>query len=716
MAAGGVSGKLTANGANLDLPSPSFLPPPGPGLSGRVPGRRNHAHRRSAAISSVDLNAITKAFPPLPAAGTGAPAVPLDAKQQPMTTGDTTKSGSRPVPAATPRVPVLPVAAPADPVELAPPNPAPVSLEPASTCQRPLSTVSSESSASTVRPSLPQSEPARQDVDLVRPKTANATFELGEASGKPTKDGPAKRPVSASASVAASGRPSTDVPDVPPLPKGQFGIPAGDTPEEATRSEIPSRAASEKKLGKKKKMRSWAGILTRKGKKRVQKKGPLSRRAPTPPPILTRTNSEIGSLYGLNLDEDNTIIIRTPTRPDHQQMPDDHSSFESAWKPHSFYEQGRESDMFSPVIDLDAALGPFNTPEMGSDQCSGFSLATQRMYSGGRRGQFLGPEMRYHRRTESAPEMPPFDRSALPRFTLNPNPDVFDEEEEDAFLAETDDKCPKQKEDADTKPDPLQQKPDDKPGLGIQVVDMADTPTSEVPTAQASESRPSTVHADTPITPNTNDTADFTRPQYSQDGVEIVDGDQVTSSHNKPLEPTPSRSQLEEKRPVTSPNLCTSKPEFAPHDPDNVSLEVPRLPTASSYMTDRYAFGSGRPASDYIHGSSEDVPSLSSTVSTATGNAPRMPANAYPRTFGDRPGSVTASVPPRSSGSNTSKRSSLISLSKLMGGSSGERSKLSYEQKAPQDEPARTKKKVHRFTRVLHFWKTKEKPKDPSPE
>jgi hypothetical protein len=45
-----------------------------------------------------------------------------------------------------------------------------------------------------------------------------------------------------------------------------------------------------------------------------------------------------------------------------------------------------------------------------------------------------------------------------------------------------------------------------------------------------------------------------------------------------------------------------------------------------------------------------------------------------------------------------------------MGGSTGERSKLSHEQRADNDEePEKIKKKAHRFSRLMTFWKDREK-------
>jgi predicted RNase H-like nuclease (RuvC/YqgF family) len=68
-------------------------------------------------------------------------------------------------------------------------------------------------------------------------------------------------------------------------------------------------------------------------------------------------------------------------------------------------------------------------------------------------------------------------------------------------------------------------------------------------------------------------------------------------------------------------------------------------------------------------------------------------------------------VPRRSSRSHAAKRSSLASLSKLVVGSHSEKSKLSCEIKAPGDEVEKLKKKGNRISRLMHFWKSREKDK-----
>lgn len=96
------------------------------------------------------------------------------------------------------------------------------------------------------------------------------------------------------------------------------------------------------------------------------------------------------------------------------------------------------SDRDSPIIDLDAALGPLNSPMIGASNKSsgGFNAAKRRMHSSGAGGKmsiasgvisnsFIGT----HRRSESMPEfgMPLFDLAEHAGMEMD---DVFEEEEE----------------------------------------------------------------------------------------------------------------------------------------------------------------------------------------------------------------------------------------------------------------------------------------------
>ncbi|EEP79705.1 predicted protein [Uncinocarpus reesii 1704] len=747
------------------------LPNPGPGLSARGPGRRGHAHRRSAAISSVDLTAITKAFPPKPVNGS-APTTPVDSKK--YHNGNEDAASLSPCSFSNRNAAYTPPLTPrkSDEQLRLSPKLRPEPLESAAEQRRPLSFVSSEDSMSTVRPRHSRSDSTVDSVGpktlagdtVTRPKTAGANFDLGRAQFGDSKDSLTERPRTASASMALS----TDSVDVASkLPSGKKPLTARHPLYNSVLSEeipsIPQRTVSNRKQSKKqKKMRSWAGILTRKGKKRGNKRPP-SRRAPTPPPVLTRTNSAMSSLYGVDFDSDNTIVIRTPTDPNapRRSLPaalkDDTLELDTSWKPQSFYDQGRELDMFSPVIDLDAALGPFNTPEMGSDRpVSGFSAATRRMYSGGRRGEFVGPEMRYHRRAESAPEMPPFDRSGLGLGRHSTaamlNPDVFDEKEEDEFLAETN--KPRQVEETPSHP-MLSHMPSTKTektfvkhcststikfetsrnnaGLGIQIVDIADEfLSSNATTPQTIDSCPSTTVAGTPCTPHW-DISGIPRNSKldvsPRDTVEHLDTDPWSGQPDNSTNPTSPPSPLYHERCPSGPFGISQDISKAPLPlqpgvpitdsatpspaPSMTSFDPPRLATPSS-VTDRQATNSvysGEPGSECFHNSVEDVPSLTSSASTMTGTIPRLSSGLHSKAAGDRCSSFSALNRPRPSSSHTTKRSSLVSLSRLVGVASAEKSKLSYEHKAPTDEVEKKKKKGNRISRLMHFWKSKEKEK-----
>ncbi|OJD13969.1 hypothetical protein AJ78_05629 [Emergomyces pasteurianus Ep9510] len=760
------------------LPTPPPLPAPGPGLSGPGPGRRGHHHRRSAAISSMDLTAITKAFPPMPVGGS-APATPADLRQQHAMSEELARPSSRSFPNLTPHTPpISPGMCLSSPDSTS--NSRAQVAKSSPIARRPLSTISSEGSMSTVRHYAHGSTASSSAAIMIttekpqtRPKTAGPSLDQNcGASASASENPPQKRPLSASASVSGSNKSPSDLPELPPFKKniieGYHKFTSGSMSRNdsaslpkleptASTQDRPKTSPERKPSKKPKKVRSWAGILTRKAKKRSKK--PQSRKAPTPPPLLSRTNSEIGSMAEINFDDDNVIILRTPTLPDAPRKVDttelstDTLSLESAWKPRSFYEQGTDSDMFSPVIDLDAALGPFNTPEMESDRNagSGFSAATKRMYSGGRRGEFVGPEMRYHRRAESAPEMPPFDRSALGlgRFggtsTLT-NPDVFYEEEEDAFLAGTDGPPSQASSPAASNYEAMNSfgsnssatvtraPTNDKgnpeaPGLGIEAVDSSAPPTvvADIACENATRSRPGTSQLmDSPATPNSVMIGACGHSQNHQrsDDIEIIELDDWSI-------PVENRTNLPEKRPSTSPEYVYSMMPKTPNpdvtvpnvpspNPSNISFEAARLTTASSTMTDRdrptfhssYSMDQGAADYNYRHDSVEDVPSLTSSASTTTGTMSRFSSSFYARGAGDRASSFSAGTSRRTSRSNAHKRSSLVSLSKFVTGGTGEKSKLSYEEKAPCDDVEKTKKKGHRISRLVHFWKTKEKQRE----
>lgn len=774
--------------------------PRGPG-----PGRRGHAHRRSQAMSSMDLTAITLGGPPTLIVGS-APTSPADKKH------DFQNHVSRPLSRSA--VELIPQPSPpASPAKQ--PNRLRSDLPLPEQRPRPASMISTDtsSSLSTIRPNhsrvgsaVPGSKAEDNSADRIkaRPKTADASLLVSKMSksAEHIPDVPFIRRSSLGIGPLGLGRQSSDAEGVSETEsfkekksakkdkkkkkKRKDGVRVGNedgrkrtsTPNETydltqgpaekweSASSHNSRSGTEDNCFKKtdssqsrkqKKVRHWAGAIFPLKNKRTHAKRPLSRRSPTPPPILTRTNSDMGSIE-VNFDEDNTVIIRTPTNPtapkqsSQDKTEENDKSFENSWKPRSFYEQGIENDTFSPVIDLDAALGPFNTPEMGAGRIAGsaFSQATKRMYSGGRRGEFIGPEMRYHRRAESAPEMPPFDRSALGGFprlgsdSAMANADVFYEEEEDAFLAENesqtmedhavsdhtdpdfssvieeaneDDLPPSSSETLqpathDSTPTELRTSRDD--GLGIQVAEetasMDDGPGESVFDDDGQEDNDDG---------NTNTSS---QPQlHDQKSLEIVQVDQWAQSRTRhhPRSPDLSPHMLAiEKRPCSSPldlnsglsqltlpSRHASSSAFPSPDPSNMSFEGPRSATASS-MTDNTTFNHS--LHDQRQSSFEDVPSLSSSASTRTNPRGRFSSSFYPQSSGERFESFSNPMPPRTSPSNSAKRASLVSLSRLVGGSYGEKSKLSHEEKPPADETEKSRRRSHRVSRLM-FWKSKDK-------
>ncbi|KAJ5135436.1 uncharacterized protein N7515_004714 [Penicillium bovifimosum] len=771
------------------------IPPPGPGV-GRVPGRRNHAHRRSAAISGVDLNTITKALGPN--SGTGsAPCTPADPNRKSVIdvsarpVSQSAMSIGRPTPPASPQFPAF--------VPPVPPIPAAIQEKMAlnsqtSTVERPMPDVSHGSSESTItikfQPSVGKpdiSAPLTPRPDYKpkpRPKTADASLVMDFMQMQNDDSASIKR--SHSAAGHSRSRKSKSTPhlestllpgDMQTTDTTRPSFSETDTSgDEATGSTSDNKSPLKSKKKKQKRVRSWAGhILTRtksKGKGKRPAKADTEEETPVPrvsaprPPALTRTSSGIGSVLDVDFDNDDVVVIRTPTNPamppaalepigtdkqDDGACPQSGQSLESSWKPRSFYEQdlGSNANMLSsPIIDLDAALGPFNTPDMrpvtqGAHN-KNFSVATQRMYSGGRRGEFVGPEMRYHRRTESAPVMQPFDRSALGAFRLGPTsavetPDVFDEEEEDAFLAAT--QSPKTELPSSSTADPVFSSSEDdaKSAHSSDSADTGDTLTR--PTARSISSQ----HTGLGIQQVGGQLISQQQPGMSaaeqvqtasnpfvkkpRSPVEILKTEEPAHHPIGPPSPDVSpRFLAVDKRPATSPvELLPSIPPFtlhpgvSPSDSSFPSPDTSRSIAASSMTDQNFSSHSYHqlPCSEYPYASVEDVPSLTSSASTMTNTLNRFSAASFfPRGRGstDRAASFSAAGTRRTSQANAAKRSSLASLSKLVGGPHAERSKLNQEEKPPGDTSEHTKKKGHRLSRMMHFWKVKDKEKSSTEE
>lgn len=748
-------------GDEKPTPTPANLPPPGPGVGGHR--KRTHAHRRSGAVASVDLSAISREFGSKPSPDS-APGTPADKKREhdhdtmrPMS--QSAASLGRPTPPASPlmaagwkfpgteqRTDNTPVVEPPLPTNTSDATPVPPPDQ-------------AEDSARDSGPSTSYNAPVEDSpIPRARPKTADASFAFGQGGTSMTDEIPRrKRPISEAYHSRSHKSLSSGVLELA-LRKMKQG---GDLDDDASITSMDDRhdscesspSAKEKEKSKKKrqkKVRSWAGALLtrRKGKPHQSKTDTTEESSSKPTPIITRTNSDLGSNLDVDFDDDNVVVIRSPTSPNEPEYseatPDTPTTptLENSWKPRSFYEQGKEEDTRSPIIDLDAALGPFNTPDMRPGLAgSNFSAATKRMYSGGRRGEFIGPEMRFHRRAESAPEMPPFDRSFIPggRFGSNSgieSADVFYEEEEDAFLAASGQSI----EDVSR---PSNTNADSNDGNSATSKDSSHTVTrdaagdDDLPNAGLGIRRDAPTEPSLPESPhghgrrvykkqNAVEQLQQARNPFSQprSPVEVIKQEDWSHKAPAPVSPDISPRFLPaDKRPTTSPmDLGPHIPQFSLHDapsiptstfpsPDfNASSDASRSITTPSTSDRKFSGPPYNMGQDYHYASAEDVPSLSSSASTAS-RMQRFSASFLPRTrfSTDRSASFSAMADRRQS--NSIKRSSFASLSKLGVGPRAERSKLCHEEKPPGDAPEKAKKKGHRISRLKHLWKTKDKGK-----
>ncbi|KAK4178670.1 hypothetical protein QBC36DRAFT_99713 [Triangularia setosa] len=475
---------------------------------------------------------------------------------------------------------------------------------------------------------------------------------------------------------------------------------------------------TKKRSKKQKKVKTWAGtILSRKSKYRY---GKQKRRTPTPPPL--RFLEEVNALQ-----QDSTCISpgAQPTVPIFTVTESPDTGDFQSWtfpKPVSVPDE----DMSYQMIDLDAALGPFNTPlprnpEWEAAQRAGGSVKKQ-LHSAAGMSRFTGPGMHYHhRRAESAPEMVPFEggRLGFRRFgSSSTMADVFEEDEE---------------EDSDS----------DKSSAG-QSTPLVETPVVENPegVTLVTEAKPS------PVVPQESPAA-----RVSQDGEQgktfLTVGpvpDHVLGSANSeavdavlgvaPGTPRNSSSIHGGYSGSTTPSpRHISRPkDLAPVDVGPLSLPPSSLPPISPFsMTQSSAFPSPRTPMSYdahristapssvtednfqsllmgepgpeVRISVDDIPSLTSSNSTMTRESlfPQHPQARNPPLHDlPRPASFTSTAFGR-------RRSSLASLSRLISSSHGERSKLSME--VPMDSEPEHKAKVSktkRLSRMVKFWKPKE--------
>lgn len=755
--------------------------------------RRGHAHKRSGAISSHDLSSIVLPQPTnkINAAmrGGSAPATPAvfdrdDAFIFPMTVDGPEQTHA--IPAAKSESDIRQASASSSlPVEDAPGPQKPANRarvgfsDTLEYIPRPLSLVSNETSSTvTARPghstsgsissliSLSNSIPADRDVD---PATTTSPA-LTTTESRPSTAGPVleRDPSPWDAELAEpSPRRRNSIPHLAQLPPPQLNAVVPSTPsptktprrwsffglepfvgsnsptrprpvssgssESQTKSmasrhsderqteataaaldeELPAeqKTVARKRTKKQKKVKKWAGsILSRKSKARHVKH---RRRTPTPPPLRDDEPEEAPYPRIGMITEDGTS-----SPPRSASLPDEDTSH--------------------PMIDLDAALGPFNTPlprnpEWEAAQKAG-GLVKRQLHSAAGMSRFTGPGMHYqHRRAESAPEMVPFEagRFGMHRFNSSSTmADVFEEDEEDEEGSESNRTTGTSTPLAGA-PMERASNPIDIPGQRSTAPpvdderasssgDMASVPAgikrkgSDLSEKSQGSSRMKAEHAgsslhdeviaeeitfDIPTHPTVFDSPNSAAPSPRQSR---------RSREHAPVDVSPLHLPASSLGPVSPYSMTQSSSFPSPRTP--VSYDTQRISTAPSSLTeDNFrSLLMGEPGPE-VRISVDGVPSLTSTSSTMTRESifmqhpqARQPLPAYDQ---PRPASFTASAFGR-------RRSSLASLSRLISsshGERGERSKLSMEVTIDGENERKPKvSKAKRISRMMQFWKPKD--------
>lgn len=369
----------------------------------------------------------------------------------------------------------------------------------------------------------------------------------------------------------------------------------------------------------------------------------------------------------------------------------------------------------SPVIDLDAALGPYGTPNMSGGR--------RQMHSGGfgRRAPDRG-----HNRTYSLPTLAPFDFDRTSAPVQSSMADVFEEDEEvETVLAD--------EPTASTSAVAEAIDSDDEVGTGIQIVDAVTEnedprPARGVEHGLGIHNRPVTASLPLPRSPTGMRRTSVVEDTIIEESspIEIVEDHEEprTSSVTKSSDSSETSTILAAERrnlplsvPSAEPSTLTpgsyAISTFSSPDPHGVHnfFDPARLGTSTS------SIGDNRTISSFATGehglerriSVEDVPSLTSSrstmISTMHHTGPR-------RDFSDRSGSVMSIPVETEIMERRRKRSSIQSLSTLLGGSFGETRNRSSSYQRPQTAVCASthqdggKRKENRLSKLM-FWRSK---------
>jgi len=747
--------------------APSRLGPPA--------GGRGHKHRRSGAISCHDLQMIMQ---PKEANGSNrggsAPATPLETEPKPFFGQERTRRAASQADFRSSSPEQSRTGASDSPPRVVPR--VRVGFSDRVEYIRPLSTISSEteSSMSTIRgghsvsgslssvislgtssppsarmPRLPLQTTFEDESSKVRPQSSGNILDAmtRERQEMHVSTDESERPKSAVSTPASENPPSNTASDAKSPKRRSFGwweskkpthvlrssisepslLPsppnspdALESPEIAALGEELAGSESEKQPKSKKARSGIRSFISRKSRSHGNLKRPVLERTPTPPPLPSRPSFEDLALsdeppadepeseahqaadsFEPNFDIDDTVtIVSEDSKPSLNVMP---------W--HNRLQA--DSDPLSPVIDLDAALGPFRTPTFGANARGSPAKSQPRQR---RSMHSLGFQSMNHRRTESAPELVPFEMRNAKLTPTTAMPDVFEEEDEEAAAEEAD----LNSQPSSGMPTPAPEETEAAFGISTQEDDEA---TPRRPVVQRRPSPPVRVASGSTLSPCTTPqrlsqievVEDFEEPRASSLGR---DSDStitppLTAEDEKNARPLMNLQLPLPQQPLMTPDSLTASSFSSRHFSNSqVSLHTPRLNTATSSIGDARSITFGEPG-PHVRMSVDDVPSLSSSRSTMTNSAPHYPWMASGSASGPSSEGRKSSVASRTSMDEArwrSKRASVASLSRLV----GVKSKLSIETR-PQSQhimsttsslsPSKKQKKQNRLSKLMQFWK-----------
>ncbi|KAL6356477.1 hypothetical protein LRP88_10076 [Fusarium phalaenopsidis] len=477
------------------------------------------------------------------------------------------------------------------------------------------------------------------------------------------------------------------------LPKAASGSEHGSDAAGESLDTAPAKQKKSKKgKKKKKKVKGWAGaILPRKPKSHTKRSKSDEVRPPTPPASSVSRDDDDGEMYGepelLTPSIPSFTVTESPNLPAENDLP-------------------RPSDETTyPMIDLDAALGPFNTPLPlnpeweAAQRAAGNTTNKRRLHSAQGMKGFTGPGMHYHRRAESAPDLPPFDpgRAGMHRYNSSSTmADVFEEDEEDE-TGNDESKTPDESSEEEFESDS-----DATPPAGVTKDPLLDVQ-DKLSTHSSAQSMRRTSSS---LSDKDQITAGSVRAERSKSSLHdsvIVEEELPSVIFRSPFA-FPERNDNADSAPASL-RRASGNNDLAPVDIGPIHLPTPtNVPNSPYAMSHSSSFPSPRsPMSvevQRISTAPSSVADENNFQSLLLMGEPGPERMSQPILREPRPVSVSSAAFGR-------RRSSLASLSRLISSSHGERSKLSMEVTLDNESTHKKSKssRTKRLSRMMQFWK-----------